>query len=178
MKDIYNTNVCIKYKSIEQELLMKCEHGNDCEMCKQHAEDMSLKLYKDEKELVFYNNYEENFKKLCDFFYLNNDFILKLLQYKDDLYSKTDQKQKLWISDGKYRNDFDKRLYTFWCLTSLFEADMFYVTHPFMCDFLKSSTINEKLFGEIIEKWDKRCHEEIENFSRIISYTLGTPLDW
>jgi hypothetical protein len=158
-ENLYNTHFCVKYKSIEQELLMKFNEENDCEYSKQDIYDVCSKLYRDEYASVFYSNdilddkIDENLRKLYDLLSLDNDFqdaILKMMNKMHDDY--------FGDRDGN-ANDDDFDFHKYFCFLSLFSQNLFYLTHTFVCDFFKTNSINKEIFEKIFEEWKKEWNE-------------------
>jgi hypothetical protein len=142
-ENVYNIHFCVKYKSIQEELLKN--HEENIGYAIEDIYDVCSKLYRDEYASVFYCNHilddkiDENLRKLYDLFSLNQplqDCISKMLESMgEDEENKEPQK--------------------YFCFLSLFSEDLFYLTHTLICDFLKTNTINKELLEEIFQEWQK-----------------------
>ena len=152
-EELYNTHFCVKYKSIEKELLSlgsgapRTQLPDDYEYSEEDVYDICSKLYRDEYASVFYCNnilddkIDENLRKLYDLFSLNNDFLdclSRMMDFVKEIRSMTTEEE----DDYKY-----------FCFLSLFGEDLFYLTHMFVCDFLKTNVINKEVFEEIFTQW-------------------------
>lgn len=147
-EELYNTHFCVKYKSIEKELLSsapRTQLPDDYEYSEEDVYDICSKLYRDEYASVFYSNHilddkiDENLRKLYDLFSLNNDFLdclERMMVFIRELHGLQE------LPDDKY-----------FCFLSLFGEDLFYMTHTFVCDFLNNNIINKEVFEKMFEQW-------------------------
>jgi hypothetical protein len=160
---MYNTDFKVKYYDIEQELVLKLktkteeeykENSDDeYEYSSQDVLDICNKLYRDELATVFYaddifdDKIDKGMKYVLEKMELNPNFKNIINELKNFIYNQSLNQELTKEEQDKFiENSFMFTVFT------LFNQDLFHITHKCICQQFISGIIDNELLDQLREK--------------------------
>lgn len=167
MGKYYNVNFEVKYNKIKEELLNKLKNGetnlsDEEKYSEEDVETICQKLYLDEYSSAFYS--KDFLDSKID---VGSRKVFKLLMKNEQFEMYINKLTILYTcnqlaSEGQHINEMNDETYDelkneldenmkYFSFLSLFDVKLFYLTHQFICHYIKNNEIEQNLFQQIKE---------------------------